>query len=71
MSAKTPGKISTQRTEHLGGIHVKLVRHYSRESSDQESEDVNVTVEERIRPNQQDDLGGDLVPHRQGHGDLE
>lgn len=69
-SAQGEQTMTTRLTEHLRRGDVQLVRHHARESRHEEHEDVDVAVKEGVRPNQEDALGRDLIPHRQGDGDL-
>ncbi len=62
--------MTTKPTEHLRRGDVQLVRHHAGKSGHEEHEHVDVAVKEGVRPNQEDALGRDLIPHRQGDGDL-
>ena len=50
--------------------HVKLERNNARQSRHEHTEDVNVPIEKGVSPDEQDYFCADLVPHREGHGDL-
>lgn len=58
-------------TEHLGRRDVQLIGHDAGEGRDKHDEDVNVAVEEGIRPNQEDAFRRHLVPHCQRNGNLD
>lgn len=57
-------------TQHLRSCDVELVCNKTGESRDEESEHPSIAVEERVRPDEQDDLCGHLVPHRESNGNL-
>ena len=57
-------------TIHLGCRNVELIGDDASESRNKEDKDVDVAIEESVRPNQEDALRRNLVPHRQSNRNL-
>ena len=58
-------------TEHLRRRDVQLISHDASQGRHEHDEDVDVAVEEGIRPNQEDAFRRHLVPHCQRNGNLD
>ena len=66
----TAGTTAQGLTEHLRCRDVELVGDDARKRRDEEDEYVDVAVEEGVCPDQENALGGDLVPHCQRNRNL-
>jgi hypothetical protein len=51
-SKERRGELMCGRTEHLGYIHIQLVRDNATDGGDEKYEDVDITIEERVGSDQ-------------------